>query len=120
MRKLIAYILTVLAIIPAYTQDVDQTAYQRYINNELYNQMVPGFYLQGNKKVEAQIKFLPPIEMQSPVVALTINKGNGDEDLPKSKVNAVSIDNHIYVPEEVGDSVIWVMLEREGAIWETI
>lgn len=120
MRKLIAYILTVLAIIPAYTQDVDQTAYQRYINNELYNQMVPGFYLQGNKKVEAQIKFLPPIEMQSPVVALTINKGNGDEDLPKSKVNAVSIDNHIYVPEEVGDSVIWVMLEREGAIRETI
>lgn len=120
MRKLIAFTLTILATIPAYAQDVDQEAYQRYINNELYNQMVPGFYLQGNKKVEAQIKFLAPIKMQSPAVAITINKGKGDEVLPKSKINAVSFDNRIYVPEDLGDSVIWVMLEREGAIRETI
>ena len=120
MRKLIAFTLTILAIIPAFAQDVDQTAYQRYINNELYNQMVAGFYLQGTKKVEAQIKFLAPIEMQSPAMALTINKGKGDEVLPKSKINAVSFDDHIYVPEDLGDSVIWVMLESEGAIRVTI
>jgi hypothetical protein len=120
MRKLIAFTLTILAILPAYGQDVDQTAYQRYINNELYNQMVPGFYLQGNKKIEAQIKFLPPIAMQSPAVALTINKGKGEEELSKSKINAVSVDNHLYVPEALADSVVWVMLEREGAIRETI
>ena len=44
MRKLIAFTLTILATIPAFAQEVDQEAYQRYINNELYNQMVPGFY----------------------------------------------------------------------------
>jgi hypothetical protein len=120
MRKLIPFTLTILAIIPAFAQEIDQTAYQRYINNELYNQMVSGFYIQGNKSIEAQIKFLAPIEMQSPVVALTINKGNGDEILPKPKISAVSFDNHVYVPEDLGDSVIWVMLEREGAIRETI
>ena len=120
MRKLIALTLTILAIIPAAAQEVDQTAYQRYINIELINQMIPGFYLQGNKKVEAQIKFLAPIEMQSPAAALTINKGKGNEVLPKSKIDAVSYDNHIYVPEDLGDSVIWVMLKEEGAIRETI
>lgn len=120
MKKIIPFILTSLAIISAFAQDVDQTAYQRYINTELYNQMVPGYYLQGNKKVEAQIKFLPPIDMQSPLVALTINRGKGDEVLTKSKIHGVSIDNHIYVPEDLGDSVIWVMLERDGAIRETI
>ena len=120
MRKPITFILTILAIIPAFAQDVDQTAYQRYVNIELYNQMIPGYYLQGNKKVDAQIKFLAPIEMQSPAVALLINKGKGDEVLPKSKISAVSFDNHIYVPEDLGDSVIWVMLEREGAIRETL
>jgi hypothetical protein len=120
MKKIIPFILTSLAIISAFAQDVDQTAYQRYVNTELYHQMVPGYYLQGNNKVEAQIKFLAPIEMQSPQVALTINRGKGDEVLPKSKIHGVSIDNHIYVPEDLGDSVIWVMLERDGAIRETI
>ena len=120
MRKLILFILSTLAIIPVIAQEVDQTAYQRYINTELYNQMVPGYYLQGNKKVEAQIKFLSPIEMQSPAVALLVNLGKGDVVLAKSKIHAVSVDDHIYVPEDLGDSVIWVMLERDGAIRETI
>ena len=120
MRRLILFTLSILASIIVYAQDVDQSAYQRYINTELYNQMVPGYYLQGNKKIDAQIKFLPPIEMQSPAMALTINTGKGDEVVPKSKINAVSIDNHIYVPEDLGDSVIWVMLGSEGAIRETI
>ena len=120
MRRTILLTLIVLACFTVFGQDVDQTAYQRYISSELYNQMVPGYYLQGNKKIEAQIKFLPPIEMQSPAVALTINKGKGDEVLAKSKIDAVSFDNHIYVPEDLGDSVIWVMLGGEGAIRETI
>ena len=120
MGKLITLILTILAIAPAYTQDIDQTAYQRYINVELYNQMVPGYYIQGNKKVEASIMYLPPIEMQDPSKPLTINKGKGDEVLAKSKIDAISIDNHIYIPEDLGDSVIWVMIGGEGAIRETI
>lgn len=120
MRRLVLLMLTILANFPVFAQDIDQTAYQRYISSELYNQMVPGYYLQGNKKVDSQIKFLPPIEMQSPAVALTINKGKGDEELAKSKIDAVSFDNHIYVPEDLGDSVIWVILESEGAIRETI
>jgi hypothetical protein len=120
MRRLILFTLTILAAIPVLGQDIDQTAYQRYISSELYNQMVPGYYLQGNKKIDAQIKFPPPIVMQSPAMALTVNKGKGDEVLPKSKIDAVYFDNHIYVPEELGDSVIWVMLEGQGAIRETI
>ena len=120
MRKLIILTLTSLAAFPAFTQDVDQTAYQRYINIELINQMVPGFYIQGNKKVEAQIKYQAPIDMQSPAMALTINKCKGEEVLAKSKINAVSYDNRVYVPEDLGDSVIWVMLEGEGVIRETI
>ena len=120
MRKLTLFAITILAVISALAQDVDQTAYQRYINPDLYNKMVPGYYLQGNKKVEAQIKYLPPIEMQSPAVALTVNKGKGDEVLAKSKIHAVSIDNRIYVPEDLGDSAIWVMIGGEGAIRETV
>jgi hypothetical protein len=120
MRKLIPFTLTFLAFIPAFAQNVDQTAYQRYINFSLYNQMVPGHYLQGNKKIEAQIKYLEPIEMQSPSVALTIDKGKGEEVLAKSKINAVMYDDHIYLPEDLGDSVVWVMLGVEGAIRETI
>ena len=120
MRKLIPFTLTILATITTLAQDIDQTAFQRYINPELYNQMVPGYYLQGNKKVETQIKFLEPVEMQDPAVALLVNSGKGDVVLLKSKIHGVSIDNHIYIPEDLGDSVIWVMLEREGAIRETI
>jgi hypothetical protein len=120
MRKLIALFLTILAIIPAYAQDIDQSAYERYISVELYGQMVPGYYLQGNKKIEAQIMYVAPIEMQNPSVSITVNKGKGDEQIAKSKLNAISINDHIYVPEDLGDSVIWVMLEREGAIRETV
>ena len=97
MRRIILLTLIVLACFTVFAQDIDQTAYQRYINSELYNQMVPGYYLQGNKKVEAQIKYLSPIEMQSPAVALIINKGKSDEVLPKAKIDAVSFDNHIRI-----------------------
>jgi hypothetical protein len=120
MRKILPFILTILATVTAFTQDVDQSAYERYINVALYNQMVPGYYLQGNKKIEADIKYLPPVELQDPAIPFTINTGKGDEVLPKSKVRAISFDGHIYLPEDLGDSVVWVMLEREGAIRETI
>ena len=103
MRKLLSLFLTILAIYPLFAQNVDQSAYQRYINTELYNQMVPGYYYQGNKKVEAQIKYLEPIEMQSPAVPLTINQGKSDEVLAKSKIHALAIDNHFYVPEDLGE-----------------
>lgn len=119
MKNLLLFALTILAI-PTIAQNVDQTAYQRYINVELIGQMVNGHYLQGNKKVDAKIKFLAPIDTQDPAVPFTINKGNGDEVLPKSKINAISLDGHYYVPEDLGDSVVWVMLSREGAIRETV
>ena len=120
MRRLILFTLATLASMALYGQEGDQSAYQRYINIELYNQMVPGYYVDGKNKVEAQIKFLPPIEMQTPAVELTINKGKGNETLAKNKVDAISYDNHIYVPEDLGDSVVWVMLDAEGAIRESI
>jgi hypothetical protein len=120
MRRIFVFTLIVLADITVFAQDIDQSAYRRYINTDLYNQMVPGYYIHGHKKVDAQIKFLPPVEMQSPAVAITIDAGKGEEILDKSKISAVALDNHIYVPENLGDSVIWVMLEGEGAIRETI
>ncbi len=120
MRRLILFTLTTLASMTLYAQEGNQSAYQRYINIELYNQMVPGYYVDGKNKVEAQIKFLTPIEMQTAAVALTINKGKGNKTLSKNKVAAISYDNHIYVPENLGDSVVWVMLDAEGAIRESI
>lgn len=120
MRKHITLILTILAIVPVFSQDVDQSAYQRYINVELYGQMIPGFYIQGNKKVEASIKYTEPIKMQDPSIGLTVDKGKGEEVISKSKLNAISLNGHIYIPEDLGDSVIWVMLEREGSIRETV
>lgn len=119
MKRILPYLFSILAL-PVFAQTIDQTAYERYINIELIGKMVPGYYMQGNKKVETQVKFLTPVELQDASIPLIIDKGNGEEVLPKSKINAVSFDNHIYVPEDLGDSVVWVMLSREGAIRETI
>lgn len=119
MKKLFTLLLTGLAF-TGYSQSVDETAYQRYINVELYGQMVPGYYLQGNKKVEANIKYQQPSEIQNEAVPFVIDKGNGEETLLKNKIHAISFDDHVFVPEDLGDSVIWVMVSREGAIRESI
>ncbi len=119
MRKIPFFYLLVLVVSPALAQNVDQKAYERYVNVELYNQMVPGYYLSGKKKVEVSIKYVPPIDLQDASQALIINKGKEDEELSKSKIDAFSVNSLIYIPEEPGDSVIWVILKREGAIRET-
>ena len=119
MKKLFIFLLTGLAL-TGYSQNVDETAYQRYINPELYGQMVPGYYLQGNKKVEAQIKYQQPIDIQNEAVPFVIDKGDGEETLTKSKIHAISFDDHVFVPEDLGDSVVWVMVLREGAIRESV
>lgn len=119
MRQLFTLLLTGLAI-TGFTQNVDETAYQRYINVELYEQMVPGYYLQGNKKIEASVKYQQPSEIQNAAMPFVVDKGNGEETLLKSKINAISFDNHVFVPEDLGDSVVWVMVSREGAIRESI
>ncbi len=120
MGKLLTSFLLVLAVFPAWAQNVDESAYQRYINIELYRQMLPGYYVQGNKKVEAKIKYVPPIEFQDPAVALIVDKGKGEEALPKAKIDGYMLEGHLFVPEDLGDSVVWVLVEREGAIRETI
>ena len=53
MRKLIALLITLLVIPPALAQQVNESAYERYINKANYNQMFPGFYLQGNASFKA-------------------------------------------------------------------
>ena len=119
MKNIFILLLTSLAV-TGFTQNIDQTAYQRYINIELIGQKVPGYYIQGNKRVEAEIKYVAPVEFQDASIPFIIDKGNGNEVLPKSKINAIGFDNHVFVPEDLGDSVIWVMVSREGAIRETI
>ena len=119
MKKTLIIILCVLAY-TVEAQDVNQTAYQRYIKVDQIGEMIPGFYIQGNKKVTADIKYLEPIDMQDAAVPFTINKGTGDEVLPKSRINAVAFNDQIFVPEDLGDSVVWVLLSREGAIRETV
>lgn len=119
MKNILTLLLSGLAI-TTFSQNVDETAYQRYIDVELYGQMVPGYYLQGNKKVEALIKYQPPIDFQNEAMPLIVDKGDGEETLPKTKINAVAINERIFVPEDLGDSVVWVMLSREGAIRESI
>lgn len=119
MKKLLTLLLTGLAF-TAFSQNIDETAYQRYVNVKLYGQMVDGFYLQGNKKIEAKIKYQQPIEIQNEAVPFVIDKGSGEETLLKSKIHAISFNDHVYVPEDLGDSVVWVMVTREGAIRESI
>lgn len=120
MSKTLYFLIFLLASSSLVAQNVNQKAYERYINTDLYNQMVQGFYIQGNKKVEAKIKYVPPIDMQDPSNYIILDRGKGEEVVPKSKVNAIGIDNHIFIPEDLGDSVVWVMLEQEGALRETI
>lgn len=119
MKRLLTLLLTGLAL-SGYTQNVDETAYQRYINVALYGEMVPGFYLQGNKKIEANIKYQQPAEIQNEAIPFVVDRGKGVETLPKTKIHAISFNDHIYVPEDLGDSVIWVMVSTEGAIRESI
>jgi hypothetical protein len=119
MKKILIIALCVLAY-TVKAQDVNQTAYQRYIKVDQIGKMIPGFYMQGNKKVTADIKYLAPIDMQDAAVPFTVNKGTGDEVMPKSKINAVAFNDQVFVPEDLGDSVIWVLLSREGAIRETV
>ena len=119
MKKLLTILLAGW-VITGHSQNVDQTAYQRYINTELYGQLVPGYYLQGNKKVDAQIKYQKPHEIQNEAIPFIVDRGSGEETLPKSKIHAISFDGHVYIPEDLGDSVVWVMIAREGAIRETI
>ncbi len=114
------FFLAVLAISKTLAQQVDQTAYQKYIDVKLYDQMVPGYYIAGNKKVEINIKYVEPINLQNAKKHLVIDKGNGVEDISKSKIDAFSLHDQIYIAEKIDDSVIWVMLNREGAIRETI
>jgi len=120
MKKLMIFFLAVLAISKTLAQQVDQTAYQKYIDVKLYDQMVPGYYIAGNKKVEINIKYVEPINLQNAKKHLVIDKGNGVEDISKSKIDAFSLHDQIYIAEKIDDSVIWVMLNREGAIRETI
>lgn len=119
MKKLLTLLLAGLAF-SSYSQNVDETAYQRYINVELYGQMVPGFYLQGNKKVEAKIKYQQPADIQNDAMPFIVDRGKGEETLAKAKIHAISFDDHVFVPEDLGDSVVWVMVSREGAIRESI
>lgn len=114
------FFLAVVAISKTLAQQVDQTAYQKYIDVKLYDQMVPGYYIAGNKKVEINIKYVEPINLQNAKKHLVIDKGNGVEDISKSKIDAFSLHDQIYIAEKIDDSVIWVMLNREGAIRETI
>ncbi|RLD23557.1 MAG: hypothetical protein DRI71_05030 [Bacteroidetes bacterium] len=120
MKRLFTVLISLLVIFPALAQQVNESAYERYINKANYDQMVPGFYLQGNKKTEAKIKCLSPVDLQNDHIAFTVDKGKGDEDLAKSKVSAVNYDGKTYIPENISDSVVWVMLGSEGAIRETI
>jgi len=120
MKKLLTFFLAVVAISQTLAQQVDQTAYQKYIDVSLYEQMVPGYYIAGSKKVETNIKYTTPNDLQNPSKHLIINKGKEDEDLSKSKIDAFSVNDHIYIAEKLGDSVIWLMLNREGALRETI
>lgn len=114
------FFIAVIAISKTLAQQVDQTAYQKYIDIKLYDQMVPGYYIAGNKKIEINIKYVEPINLQNAKKHLVIDKGNGVEDISKSKIDAFSLNDQIYIAEKIDDSVIWVMLNREGAIRETI
>lgn len=120
MKKFPAILILLLVLSQVNAQQVDQTAYERYIEVENYGKFLPGYYIKGKKKVEANIKYMPPIEMQNPESPIIINVGNGEEILAKNKIEAVSYGEHIYIPEDLGDSVIWVMLDSEGAIRTTI
>lgn len=120
MKKISSLLIVLLATVPLYAQQVDQTAYERYIETENYGKFLPGFYINGKKKIEVNIKYVPPIEMQNPEVPILIDKGNGEEMLAKNKIDAVSYGEHLYIPEDLGDSVVWVMLDTEGAIRTTI
>ncbi|HHL51943.1 MAG TPA: hypothetical protein ENJ39_01075 [Flammeovirgaceae bacterium] len=119
-KKISLIFLLVLASAAVMGQTVDKKAYERYINPELYGQMLDGTYWQGKKKITAKIKYVPPVEYQDPAVPLVIDKGDGEETLPKSKINAFEVNGRTIVPEDLGDSVVWVMLVNEGAIRETI
>ncbi|MEN8249579.1 MAG: hypothetical protein ABFS32_11650 [Bacteroidota bacterium] len=120
MKKITALLTILLAFTHLYGQQVDRTAYERYIDVENYGKLLPGYYIQGKKKVEVNIKYVPPIEMQNPDKPIIIDKGEGEEVLSKNKIDAVSYGDHLYIPEDLGDSVIWVMLAAEGAIRTTI
>lgn len=120
MKKIPIFLLTILAFTQLQAQTVDQTAYERYIDVDSFDKMLPGYYIQGKKKVEVNIKYVPPIKMQDPNEPIIIDKGDGEELIGKNKLDAVSYGDNLYIPEDLGDSVIWVMLETEGAIRTTI
>lgn len=120
MRKLFTLLITLLVIFPALAQQVNESAYERYINKANFDQMIPGYYIQGSKKTEASIKCQSPVDLQDQHKEFIIDKGKEEEGLAKSKVTAISYDGKIYIPENISDSVLWVMLGSEGAIRESI
>ena len=120
MRRLFTLLSTLLVIYPALAQQVNESAYERYINKANFDQMVPGYYIQGSKKTETIIKFQSPVDLQDLDKDFIIDKGKGEEKLTKSKVSAISYDSKIYIPENINDTVLWVMLGSEGAIRESI
>jgi len=121
--NLFKYSLLLMLVSPeVHAQTVDTRAYERYISTQYYYQPVQGkvFYLDG-KVQDTHIKYEPPMALQDDAHPLIVMKNERKEKyVDKSELKAFFVDGHYFVPEDLGDSVIWVMLAHEGAIRETI
>ena len=80
MRRLFTLLSTLLIIYPALAQQVNESAYERYINKANFDQMIPGYYIQGNKTTETTIKCQSPVDLQDQDNDFIIDKGKGGRE----------------------------------------
>ena len=123
MKYLLSSILFTLLCTVTIAQNVNKEAYKRYVDVDKYDQALEGFVVFNNgNKEETLIKYEEPyLLMDSELPLVTYKKKNKEKLYLKNKLAGFYVNNKLYMREHFdGDSSLWVMVVREGAIRESI
>lgn len=123
MKYLFPSIIFTLLCTVTIAQNVNKEAYKRYVDIDKYDQALEGFVVFNNgNKEETIIKYEEPyLLMDSELPLVTYKKKNKEKLYLKNKLAGFYVNNKLYVREHFdGDSSLWVMVVREGAIRESI